>query len=275
MIISKFNGRLANTLIQNIGLSILGKKLNLKVYKYVLTSDIKKFKLKLWNKGRVLENKSNPAEYSDKDIDLLFNKDFQPRTSIIFNGNFQNGSFLLRHRSEIKKMFLYEKEAALDSSKLILMLRIGDVEHLTPPIDFYKEAIADMQIKMGINTKIEGYITSDSPNHKMVRNLASTYGFKVIEIDACDTLKFAARFKNFILTGGSYNWLAAFLSEAENVIYPEHTYLWHGDIYSDFDWTKKNWSKHAPIRFFLLKNHFWKFQKFLSILRKIKKFIKL
>ena len=58
MIISKFNGRLANTLIQNIGLSILGKKLNLKVYKYVLTSDIKKFKLKLWNKGRVLEIKT-------------------------------------------------------------------------------------------------------------------------------------------------------------------------------------------------------------------------
>ena len=43
-------------------------------------------------------------------------------------------------------------------------------------------------------------------------------------------MKYAIRFRNFILTGGSYHWLAAFLADAEHVIYPEHTYMWHGDI---------------------------------------------
>ena len=80
--------------------------------------------------------------------------------------------------------------------------------------------------------------------------------------------------KNFILTGGTYNWLAAFLAESKNVIYPEHTYLWHGDIYSNFGWTKKNWRKYAPIRFFFLKNYFWKFDFLVLTLRKFKRILK-
>ena len=47
MIISKFSGRLANNLIQNIGLSLLGEKLNLKVSDYKITPDILEFNLNL------------------------------------------------------------------------------------------------------------------------------------------------------------------------------------------------------------------------------------
>ena len=45
MIFSKFSGRLANNLIQNIGLSLLGEKLNLKVSNYKINSDILQFNL--------------------------------------------------------------------------------------------------------------------------------------------------------------------------------------------------------------------------------------
>ena len=91
---------------------------------------------------------------------------------------------------------------------------------------------------------------------------------------ATETLKYATRFRNFILTGGSYHWLAAFLADAKHVIYPEHTYMWHGDIYSNFKWTKKEWKKFAPLRFFLLKNHFWKYDYMILCLRKVKKFFR-
>ena len=57
MIISKFSGRLANNLIQNIGLSLLGEKLNLKVSSYKSTPEILKFSLNLWSEGRVLDKK--------------------------------------------------------------------------------------------------------------------------------------------------------------------------------------------------------------------------
>lgn len=274
MIISKFSGRLANNLIQNIGLSLLGEKLNLKVSNYKITPEILKFDLNLWREGRVLSKKSSLQIYKDKDIELLFKDQFEPNSSFIFAGNFQHGKFLSNNRSKIKKMFRYKKEPTFNNSKLILMIRLADVAHLAPPLDFYNEAIADMQSKLGFRTKIEGYIASDTPNHKIVKKLALKYNYKIITSDATDTLKFAIRFRNFILTGGSYHWLAAFLADAKNVIYPEHTYMWHGDIYSHFNWAKKEWKKFAPIRYYLLKNHFWKYDYIILSLRKIKKFLR-
>ena len=271
MIISEFSGRLANNLIQNIGLSLLGEKLNLKVSNYKITPDILKFNLNLWKGGRILNKKSPLKIYEDKDIDILFEDQFEPKSSFIFKGNFQNGEFLLKNKSKIKKMFCFKKEPTFNNSKLILMIRLSDVAHLAPPLDFYNEAIADMQIKLGFSTKIEGYIASDTPNHYIVKKLASKHNYKIITSDATETLKFAIRFRNFILTGGTYHWLAAFLADAKNVIYPEHTYMWHGDIYSQFEWTKKDWKKFAPIRYFLLKNHFWKYDYIVLTLRKIKK----
>ena len=274
MIISKFSGRLANNLIQNIGLSLLGEKLNLKVSNYKSTPEILKFNLNLWKEGRVLNKNSSLQIYKDEDIDILFRDQFEPKSAFIFEGNFQNGKFLFKNRAKIKKMFCYEKDPSFDNSKLILMIRLSDVAHLAPPLNFYYEAIADMQSKLGSNTKIEGFIASDSPNNKIVKKLASKYNYKIISGDATETLKYAIRFRNFILTGGSYHWLAAFLADAKNVIYPEHTYMWHGDIYNHFKWTKKEWKKFAPIRYFLLKNHFWKYDYIVLSLRKIKRFFR-
>ena len=273
MIISNFDGRMANNIIQNIGLSILGKKLNLKVSRYKITSDIQKFNLNLWEEGRVL-NKSPKSIYTDNDIDKLFDSNFKAESSIIYKGNFQDGEFLFKNKLTIKKMFCYEKQLPLKESSLIIMIRLGDVAHLAPPIDFYREAIKDMELKLGFGNNLEGFITSDSPSNPIVKKLAEEYSYKVILSDATETLKFASRFKNFILTGGSYNWLAAFLADAKNVIYPEYTYLWHGDIYSNFGWTKKKWRKYAPIRFFFLKNYFWKFDYLVLSLRKFKRIAK-
>ena len=88
MIISKFSGRLANNLIQNIGLSLLGEKLNLKVSSYKVNPEILKFNLNLWREGRILEKKSPLNIYEDKDIDILFEDKFEPKSSFVFNGSF-------------------------------------------------------------------------------------------------------------------------------------------------------------------------------------------
>ena len=202
MIISKFSGRLANNLIQNIGLSLLGEKLNLKVSNYKINSEILKFNLNLWSEGRVLNKKTPLKIYEDKDIDILFKDQFEPESSFIFKGNFQNGKFLSKNKSKIQKMFCYKKDPSFNNSKLILMIRLADVAHLAPPFAFYNEAIADMQSKLGFCTQIEGYIASDSPNHKIIKKLASKYNYKIISSDATETLKYAIRFRNFILTGG-------------------------------------------------------------------------
>ena len=101
MIYSNFYGRLANNLIQNIGLSIIGKKLDLKIDNYKINDDINRFNLDLWQGGRIFKNKESSKEFNDKNLDLLLDDDFKAHSPIIYNGNFQVGSFLFEYNSAI------------------------------------------------------------------------------------------------------------------------------------------------------------------------------
>ncbi len=85
------------------------------------------------------------------------------------------------------------------------------------------------------------------------------------------TIFFASRFNNLILTGGSFNWLASFLSGAKNIISPSATYLWHGDIFTQFPLEQISWQRYSPIRYYVLKNHFLIYDSVVHLIRRIKK----
>ena len=61
---------MANNIIQNIGLSIIAEKLNLKIKNYKIDKDINKFKINLWKEGRELPASKNRIIY--KDIIIIF-----------------------------------------------------------------------------------------------------------------------------------------------------------------------------------------------------------
>ena len=256
MIETKFSGFLANNVIQNIGLSIIAEKLNLKIKNYKINKDIDKLKINLWKEGRELPASKNNIIYKDTDYQLLLSKNFNPKNKITIVGNFQIGEFLFNNQLKIKAMFNYKKECKFKKNQIIVFVRLGDVAHLSPPFEYYAKAINVItdRLKMQINS--DSYIATDSPKHPLIKRLVRNYNLKVFKGDRVETIFFVSRFRNIILTGGSFNWLGAFLSEAENIIFPEPTYLWHGDIFSIFPWTEIKWRNYAPLKFYILNNHF-------------------
>ena len=281
MIEAYFHGSMGNNIIQNIGLSIIAEKLNLKIKNYKINKDINKFKINLWKDGRELPSSKNLNIYKDSDYELLLSKSFNPKNKITILGNFQIGDFLINNQLKIKSMFNYKKKYKFKKNQILVFVRLGDVAHLAPPFEYYAKAINVITASLKMEISSDSYIATDAPTHPLIKKLVKRFNLKVFKGDRVETILFVSRFKNIILTGGSFNWLGAFLSEAENIIYPEPTYLWHGDMFSCFPWTEIKWRNYAPLKFYVLKNHyriynfFWvKTLNLKNFYRKIKKIIK-
>ena len=231
MIETTFHGFMANNIIQNIGLSIIAEKLNLKIKNYKINKDINKFKINLWKEGRELPASNNLNIYKDSDYDLLLSESFNPKNKITILGNFQIGEFLIKNQLKIKSMFNYKKECKFKKNQILVFVRLGDVAHIAPPFEYYAKAINVITKRLKMEMNSDSYIATDAPTHPLIKRLVRRFNLKVFNGDRVETILFVSRFRNIILTGGSFNWLGAFLSEAENIIYPEPTYLWHGDIF--------------------------------------------
>jgi len=280
MIETNFSGRMANNIIQNIGLSIIAEKLKLKIKNYSINKDIDKFKINLWKEGRELPVARNKIIYKDTDYELLLSKSFNPKNRITILGHFQIGEFLFKNQLKIKEMFNYKKELKFKKNQILVFVRLSDVAHLAPPFEYYVKAINIISDRLKMDMNSDSYIATDDPKHPLIKRLIRRFNLKVFKGDRVETIFFVSRFRNIILTGGTFNWLGAFLSEADNIIYPEPTYMWHGDIFSVFPWTQIKWRNYAPLKFYLLNNHFriidfiWVTTLNLkNLYRKIRKFI--
>ncbi len=269
------NARLANQVIQSIGCSILGEKLNLKVEKYSTYHQIDKLKIQFWKEGRTLDGISD--SYSDNDLNDIFNFSFENNKPLFFMGNFQVGWFLKSYQQKIRDMFKLEEIKPLADSQYLVFVRLGDVAHLTPPFEYYQEAIELTINRNQSNANLDSefanktnFITTDSPRHPLIKRIIKNYNLKLIDSSPVETILFARNFNNLILTGGTFNWLAAFLSNASNIIYPESPYQWHGDIYSSFDWECLSWKKHARFKYYVLKNFFKSYDFLVLLKRRIK-----
>ena len=68
--------------------------------------------------------------------------------------------------------------------------------------------------------------------------------------------------------------MAAFLSEAKNIIYPEIAHQWHGDIYGIFNWKKLKWRNQAPLRYLILNKYFQQYDYLIHFFRYLKRIIR-
>tara|TARA_Y100001968_G_scaffold266955_1_gene256690 strand:+ start:4163 stop:5056 length:894 start_codon:yes stop_codon:yes gene_type:complete len=274
------NARLANQVLQSIGYSIIGEKLNIKVDKYSSYHEIEKLNISYWREGRILKKTNDLKVYSNSDLRNIMNGLCNPDESFCFDGNFQVGWFLKENELKIKKMFDFENVKSFSENQYLIFLRLGDVAHLSPPFQYYRKAI-ELVLKKTSNKKLsnnksnicQNYLTTDSPNHPLVKKIIKRYNLELIDYDPVETLLFARKFQNLILTGGSFNWLAAFLSSASLVIYPESTYEWSGDIFSPFPWKCLSWKEDARLRYFILNNYFEYYDSIVLFKRSIRSLI--
>ena len=273
---------LANVILKNIGYSILGEDLCLKVSSYKLGEELDPFGMKLWNDGRELKVNSNIRKYDDSDLPHLLSKGEKQSASFIYEGFFQEGWFLKKNEDRIKDMFNLPNVNRRDPNDMIVFVRLGDVAHIAPPYAYYQEAIETIQGNLSSRSKSHSnvssmknsYIATDTPNHPLVKKLIKKYNLNLVKSNDVDTILFAREFDNIILTAGTFNWLAAFLSKAKIIIYPEHAHLWHGDIYGIFGWTKLKWKNKAPLRYLILNKYYQQYNYLIHFYRYLKMIIR-
>ena len=116
-----------------------------------------------------------------------------------FVGYYQNRDFILKFGPEIKSLFnLSFTEVPKD--QVFVAYRIGDIngERQMLPIEYYQEALKNINAK-------GGYISSDTPNHPNVIQLANDFNLTIYNESPLDTIDFAKNFNNIVLSEGSFS----------------------------------------------------------------------
>lgn len=219
-----YSGRLGNNLFQYIAAYIFAKKFNLRISSGIVENI---FDLPL------LTGEATGGLIIDVDdfnfMRLLESESIEP-AHYRFVGYYQNKDFILKYRDEIKSLFnLTFTDTSND--QVFVAYRIGDIngERQMLPIEYYREALQ-------IIGCYDGYITSDTPDHPNVLQLANEFNLKIYNESPLETIDFAKNFNNLVLSEGSFSWWMGFLSSAENIYYNERPRFWHGDMFVLPEW---------------------------------------
>jgi hypothetical protein len=231
------NGRLGNLFFINMALHFVSLKFNLKCeYKYS-----KKF-----NKLGIFFNSGN-NEYSDEItltddnfIDIIKGSNYIKSNIILNNENWFQSKYFVEYlkiyfnipyiKNQIIENNNYKKRYN-SNNDLFIHVRLGDIEYRVENIiNYYKIAISKVKFATG-------FISSDSINHNICRELIDKFNLIVIDKDEIDTIMFASTCKYVILSGGTYSWLIGFFSFFSNIIfYPLIKKCWYGQIFEVNNW---------------------------------------
>lgn len=231
------NGRLGNQIIRNLSLSLIAKKHNLKV-NYSNKDIIKQLGIKLFS-GNNIHN--NTQVLNDDNYFYIYNSENLNCNLNPNNNYFQTkeiSNFLYNHLYNVKSKIMKKnpfKHRYKNNNDLFIHVRLSDVAHFNPGIDYYLNTI-----------KIIDYdtifISTDDPNHNIIKILLQYPNAYLIQGNEIRTLQFGSTCKHIVLSHGSFSAIIGYLSFYSTVYYPEYEQnkIWYGDMFSINGWIKCN-----------------------------------
>lgn len=228
MININYVGRLGNNIFQYAVAALISKKYKLPISQhkpFTLFKDMPVYE-DLFTNNHLHINDENFLHFLDADINFKGN--------IELNGFFQKKDFILKYKNEILDLFNYTPES---KDGTFIHLRIGDLVTIPTAIAKLEYYIKSIEQSGNIHPI---YISSDSPDHSMTKELANNYGMIQYESNPEETIIFGSYFKNKILSLGTFSWWIGFLNENSRVYFPDpdQHLKWHGDIFCYPEWNK-------------------------------------
>ncbi|MBK8957605.1 MAG: hypothetical protein IPM80_04025 [Proteobacteria bacterium] len=147
---------------------------------------------------------------------------------IVLHGYFQRAEYYLPHRERIARWFALPAAPLLPKlgrrDVLVHVRQSLDMKLLDRAIDmrFYVETLADMA---PTRVFVCGLGIDDA-----VRSALAPFNPVYLELPALDTLKVMTQARRIILANSTFSWWGAWLSEAEEIVYPRVTRnFWSAD----------------------------------------------
>lgn len=227
MITIDYKGRLGNNIIQYIVANFLSHKYNLKLdINPPINDDIEFIKNENGNIGEDLIIVND-----DNFIDIFNGNIYTSKPKFHLDGFFRK-YFLDIYEDEIKKNIKIKYDENINKNDLFIHYRIGDIidDRRMLPLEYYLEAISNMNFE-------NGYISSDTINHKFCDILINDYNFIPLNLNERETINFGKNFKNLILSEGTFSFLIGYFSNTNNVFCNEREELWCGEL------NLKRWKK--------------------------------
>ena len=140
----------------------------------------------------------------------------EPNTGYILNGFFQNSRLLCDYRKQILDLYkLPEPKESVSLDDVFIACRLGDC--LTGHRTYCSMVYIEDQLKASRHKYDKAYVTSDTITHPPLKRLIEKYDLTVYQDEPMDTILFGAQFNNLILSAGSFSYLMAYFSKADNV----------------------------------------------------------
>lgn len=231
MITIKYNGRLGNKMIMYAIAHIFSKRFNQKI-----CSELPGYPC-LINKNAYDVKHQIDIEINTGNIFSIYSEESVDK-NLVINDFFQSREIALYFKDDFIKCFEDKNYDLINAT--IIHYRIGDLSTLYNGeamigLPYYEKCLS--YIKEG-----PIYITSDSPDHDNVKYLIDKYDIRLLDLNPQETINYASKFKNKILSLGTFSWWIGLLGNQNNIYYPvqKNYYNWFGDIFVYDNWQSVN-----------------------------------
>jgi len=230
-------GRLGNQIIRNLAVSFIAKKHNLYV-NYYNSNLISELGINLYSGNNIYNDFKELTEDNYFDVYNESNLNYNLIFKCVWlqSKEITNNIYNYLHSDIIKSTIIEKnifKERYNNNNDLFINIRLGDVAHINPGIDYYLNAIKK------INNYNFIYISTDDQNHYIIKKIIEEYPNTFINnMDEIRTLQFGSTCKNIILSRGSFSAVIGYLAFYSNVYYPKYdkNKIWYGDMFSINNW---------------------------------------